>query len=71
MSRLQDAKAPIRDAMREFSRTHQKEGERFPIGVMAMELQAGKGFSHHDHLNYHHQFTTTRLPILVHEYPGY
>jgi hypothetical protein len=52
LSRLQDAKAPIRDAMREFSRTHQKEGERFPIGVMAMELQAGKGFSHHDHLNY-------------------
>ena len=52
MSRLQDPNAPMRDAMREFSKNHRKEGERFPIGAMAMKLEAGRGFSHHDHLNY-------------------
>lgn len=52
MSRLRDPKAPIRDAMRQFSAQHRKQGERFPIGAAAMNLKAGKGFSHHDHLNY-------------------
>ena len=52
MSRLQDPNAPMRDAMREFSKNHRKQGERFPIGAMAMKLAAGGGFSHHDHLNY-------------------
>ena len=52
LSRLRDPKAPIRDAMREFSKRHHKEGQRFPIGVMAMQLEPGKGFSHHDHRNY-------------------
>ncbi len=52
MSRLRDPKAPIRDAMRKFSKQHRKQGERFPIGVMAIHLKPGKGFSHHDHLNY-------------------
>jgi len=52
MSRLTDANAPIRAAMQQFSKDNQKAGERFPIGAMAMQLQAGKGFSHHDHLNY-------------------
>lgn len=52
LSRLRDPKAPIRDAMREFSKQHHKDGERFPIGAMAMKFEPGKGFSHHDHLNY-------------------
>jgi len=52
MSRLRDPKAPIRDAMRQFSKQRRKQGERFPIGAMAMRLKPGKGFSHHDHLNY-------------------
>ncbi|MFT4514247.1 MAG: hypothetical protein ACI91B_002956 [Planctomycetota bacterium] len=52
MSRLQDPNAPMRDAMRKFSKENRKEGERFPIGAMAMNLKAGRGFTHHDHLNY-------------------
>ena len=52
MSRLRDPKAPIRDAMRSFSKQHKKQGERFPIGARSMRLKPGKGFSHHDHLNY-------------------
>lgn len=52
MSRLQDPNGPIRDAMRTFSAKHRKEGERFPIGAMSMSFKEGRGFSHHDHLNY-------------------
>jgi hypothetical protein len=52
MSRLTSPRAPIRDAMRAFSKANRKEGERFPIGVMAMKLKPGRGFSHHDHLDY-------------------
>lgn len=52
MSRLQDPNAPMRNAMRQFKKENRKEGERFPIGAMAMSLKAGKGFTHHDHLNY-------------------
>jgi hypothetical protein len=52
MSQLQDPNAPMRDAMRQFSKENRKEGERFPIGAMAMSLKAGRGFTHHDHLNY-------------------
>lgn len=52
MSRLTDPKAPIRDAMRAFSKARREEGKRFPIGVVSMSLEPGKGFSHHDHLNY-------------------
>lgn len=52
LSRLQDPKAPIHQAMRAFAKANQKPGERFPIAAFAMQLQAGKGFSHHDHLNY-------------------
>jgi hypothetical protein len=52
MSRLRDPNAPIRDAMRQFSKDHRKEGERFPIGAMAMNIKAGRGLTHHDHLNY-------------------
>ncbi|MGK0434400.1 MAG: hypothetical protein ACJA0V_003554 [Planctomycetota bacterium] len=52
MSRLQDPNAPMREAMRQFQKENRKEGERFPIGAMAMSLKAGKGFTHHDHLNY-------------------
>lgn len=52
LSRLQDPNAPIRDAMREFSRNNKREGERFPLAAVAMRLEPGKGFSHHDHLDY-------------------
>lgn len=52
MSRLRDPGAPMRDAMKEFSSKHKKEGERFPLSAMTMRLKPGRGFSHHDHLNY-------------------
>lgn len=52
MSRLRDPKAPIRKAMREFRDANRTQGKRFPIGVASMGLKPGKGFSHHDHLNY-------------------
>ncbi len=52
LSRLQDPDAPVRDAMREFTRANRREGERFPLSAVAMRLEPGKGFSHHDHLDY-------------------
>ncbi len=52
LSRLQDPGAPIREAMREFTRVNRQPEERFPLSAVAMRLEPGKGFSHHDHLNY-------------------
>lgn len=52
MSRIIDPGAPMRDAMRKFSKANKKAGERFPIGAMTMTFQPGKGFTHHDHLDY-------------------
>ena len=52
LSRLADPRAPLRDAMREFRQQNKKPGERFPLAAMSMRLKAGRGFPHHDHLNY-------------------
>ncbi len=52
MTRIQDPKAPLREAMQAFRKQHQRAGARFPIAAMTMDLKPGKGFSHHDHLDY-------------------
>lgn len=52
MSRIDDPGAPLRDAMRAFRRERQQEGERFPLAAVSMRLEPGRGFAHHDHLNY-------------------
>lgn len=52
MSRIADPKAPLRATMKAFHKQHQKSGERFPLAAMSMKLKPGKGFSHHDHLDY-------------------
>lgn len=52
MTRISDPKAPLRAAMKAFRSRHQRDGERFPIAAMSMKLEPGKGFSHHDHLDY-------------------
>jgi len=52
MSRLRDPKAPIRNVMKDFRDANKTKGVRFPIGVVSMSVKPGKGFSHHDHLNY-------------------
>ena len=52
MSRIRDPNGPIRDAMRQFSKEQRKEGERFPVGAMTMNIKSGRGLAHHDHLNY-------------------
>ncbi|MFK7742312.1 MAG: hypothetical protein AB8H80_18505 [Planctomycetota bacterium] len=52
LTRLRDPKAPLRDAMRSFAREHRQDGERFPLSAVSMKLKPGKGFAHHDHLDY-------------------
>lgn len=52
MSRLQDPAAPLRKAMQAFRKNHQENGQRFPLMAMSIKLKPGRGFSHHDHLNY-------------------
>lgn len=52
LTRLRDPKAPLREAMRAFRKRHAKTGERFPLMAVSMHLEPGKGFSHHDHLDY-------------------
>lgn len=52
MTRIADPKAPLRQAMQAFRKRHQREGERFPLAAMTIDLKPGKGFSHHDHLDY-------------------
>jgi hypothetical protein len=52
MTRIADPKAPLRGAMQAFRKQHAKDGERFPLAAMSMTLKPGKGFSHHDHLDY-------------------
>lgn len=52
LTRLREPQAPIRDAMQAFVREHRQDGERFPLSAVAMRLEPGKGFEHHDHLDY-------------------
>ena len=52
MTRIADPKAPLRAAMQAFRKQHQRDGERFPLAAMTIKLKPGKGFSHHDHLDY-------------------
>jgi len=52
MTRIADPKAPLRAAMQAFRKQHGKQGQRFPLAAMSMKLKPGKGFSHHDHLDY-------------------
>ena len=52
MTRIADPKAPLRAAMKAFREQHQQDGARFPLAAMTMNLKPGKGFSHHDHLDY-------------------
>lgn len=52
MLRIRDHTAPLRQAMQTFRKQHATDGERFPLSAMAMKLGAGKGFKHHDHLDY-------------------
>ena len=52
LSRLRKPSDPLRAAMRQFSQENKKPGERFPLAAVSMRLKAGRGFSHHDHLNY-------------------
>ncbi|MCR9247409.1 MAG: hypothetical protein NXI31_20455 [bacterium] len=52
MTRIADPKAPLRAAMRAFREAHQRSGERFPLAAVSMKLKPGKGFPHHDHLDY-------------------
>ncbi len=52
MLRIRDHEAPLRQTMQAFRKQHATDGERFPLSAMAMKLGAGKGFKHHDHLDY-------------------
>ena len=52
MTRIADPQAPLRAAMQAFRKRHQRDGERFPLAAMTINLKPGKGFSHHDHLDY-------------------
>lgn len=52
MTRIADPKAPLRAEMQAFRKQNAKQGERFPLAAMSMKLKPGKGFSHHDHLDY-------------------
>ena len=52
MSRITDPTAPLRQAMQQFRKQNAEEGRRFPLAAMVMSLKAGRGFTHHDHLNY-------------------
>ena len=52
MSRLSDPGVELRATMRKFVGQHRQDGARFPLAAMSMRLQAGRGFSHHDHRNY-------------------
>jgi len=52
MTRIADPNAPLRAAMRAFREQHQRDGQRFPLAAMTIDLKPGKGFSHHDHLDY-------------------
>jgi hypothetical protein len=50
--RLREPNASMGNAMSDFRKQHQREGERFPLGFTAMRLQPGRGFAPHDHLDY-------------------
>lgn len=52
MTRLRDPGNGLRQAMQDFRRQHGESGKRFPINAMTMRLRPGRGFKHHDHLNY-------------------
>ncbi len=55
MSRIRDHQAPLRAAMQAFRKQHASDPNktgRFPLAAMTMDLKPGKGFSHHDHLDY-------------------
>ena len=52
MSRLRDPGAPLRKTMQAFRKEHAEDGERFPLHAVSIKLEPGRGFSHHDHLEY-------------------
>ncbi|MEC8652041.1 MAG: hypothetical protein VYA51_10575 [Planctomycetota bacterium] len=52
MTRISDPKSPLREAMKAFRKRQPHQGERFPLAAMTIKLKPGKGFSHHDHLDY-------------------
>ena len=52
MTRIADPKAPLRAAMQAFRKRRHRGDERFPLAAMTIKLKPGKGFSHHDHLDY-------------------
>ena len=52
MSRIGDPAAPLRKAMRAFRQQHAQSGERFPLMAVSVRLKPGRGFRHHDHLDY-------------------
>jgi hypothetical protein len=50
--RLREPNDSLGAGMSDFRKQHQREGERFPLGFVAMRLQPGRGFAPHDHLDY-------------------
>lgn len=52
LCRLRDPAAPLREQMQAFRKQHAEPGVRFPLAAVSMRLEAGRGFSHHDHLDY-------------------
>jgi hypothetical protein len=52
MTRLQDPGSGLRATMREFQKKHARSGERFPLVAIHFKLAPGRGFEHHDHLDY-------------------
>jgi hypothetical protein len=53
LSRVADPSVDVRKSMRAFRQKHKGDKQaRFPVSAMAMRLQPGRGFSHHDHRDY-------------------
>ncbi|MEM7206022.1 MAG: hypothetical protein AAF628_37550 [Planctomycetota bacterium] len=52
LSRLRNPGAPLRKTMKAFRQQHHQDGKRFPLMAVSMQLKPGRGFKHHDHLDY-------------------
>lgn len=55
LARLAEPGTGVGEAMRKFRAEHpehDRSAGRFPIAVVDFDLQAGKGFAHHDHRDY-------------------